>query len=103
MQDPPRAVPCVWWGMGREGGLAQEEKNSFDELNIIWMEGREYITKYSEGMEGIGTGEESEIEKRGEERGKSALNSKSGSEQLEKRKEWASDSNKRTKVSRDWR
>ncbi len=51
------------------------------------MEGREYITKYSEGMEGIGTGEESEIEKRGEERGKSALNSKSGSEQLEKRKE----------------
>ncbi len=51
MQDPPRAVPCVWWGLGREGGLAQEEKNSFDELNIIWTKGREYITKYSEGME----------------------------------------------------
>lgn len=46
MHDPPRAVPCVW-GLGREGGLAQEKKNSFDELNIIWTKGREYITKYS--------------------------------------------------------
>ncbi len=103
MQDPPRAVPCVWWGMGREGGLAQEEKNSFDELNIIWTEGREYITKYSEGMEWIGTGEESEIEKRGEERGKVLLilSQELNSWKKERASTWQK--YKRTKVSRDWR
>lgn len=52
---------CVW-GLGREGGSAQEEKNSFDELNIMRTKGREYITKYSEGMERIGKEEEKKTE-----------------------------------------